>query len=920
MANNGQPMDGLEDLKRMNQLWSRAEQLASSGDLLGGAALAAEGQEIAVAVDDRAGAAAFGVSRGIMLADAGRCSDAQPLLATWLPKLSDSPSLEAAAYMALGSCYARSTDYREAALALVGAARGFERTDQWTPYLRSLVEALEAATLARDDSFDPDRRLWHEANAAAERLVQAEALDRLQRVGPRSKPSLGRFVKRLTSTPAARFNARFDEALATAADGRTVEARMMLSQLIDGISELQPSTPAIRLQLLMLMSSVLGEACVLDGDHSAAFTSTQLAEVIALDNIDQLGGELLAATIKLLSIRTTVHMALGNMADARSLTMRSASVVDRIDIPRQRMDALRAIGIASLPPDDRAFLDQAVALAEQLNDDPLAVDVYFDRAKVEPDPAARLALLDRAISLFPAGLASYADAPIPVEAGATARLAVLEAVRLEALTAVDRGAGAAELDRVRPTATDADPISAMSLMTAACRVGDLEQALLLADAATDGIVNQLDASLGFGQRGAGFGDIEETWTLALETLSRAAVDAPSARRSALRLVEAANRGALNFVHDRGAARAHLVDEAGAPSEMYRQAAMARATPADPTPKILAGLDGRLGVTFVCLEHVPEEHLRGVRLVAGRTEVAAEEAVEVEAFELTGHSLQFLELAPWTSLPSDQVLPAWIELSHQLLGSTLTAALDSGEQISLVVAPGSSVLASVPWAGLHTGRQYVIEAAEVQVTPALSALGGNGVEGPQEEAAGDPVAHALIYGPRLDLGLEDEYEVLSRQSRWTTTRASTDDELSLALRRPGAWKFGHFATHGSGVGRSQELVTESGSRVDVTTAMQYWWPTVTVLAACHVGQMAQAPGQEPLGLPFACLLRGAQHVVGPTVNVESGGTGLLSAAMIGGLAAGQTPVTALASAQRDLLRSRPDVDLNAWAAMQVISLA
>ncbi|MEM7339909.1 MAG: CHAT domain-containing protein [Actinomycetota bacterium] len=915
-------MTALADLDRIEQVRARIDHLADGGDLGAAAALAAEGAEASARLGDHAGTAVFGVSQGILLADDGRFVEAAPLIERWLPEVGDAPSMVAAAHRALARCHQASGDYRPASLAFLDAAIGFKRTEQWVPYLGALVEALESVHRVGEKRLDPDGEIWEEAMATSERMVASEPLARLRAIGPRPGRSVGGLVRRALYNPTERFHVRFDEAQLAANEGRMSEARKWLSQMIEGIPHLSAAGPVRRVHLLMLLSRLLGESCVLDGDYASAFHSTTLGEVIALDNIDDLHDDTLLATISFLSVRATIHQALGNTDDARSLMARCVRTSDRLREPGQRVEAYRAIGIGAVPPDDRLLLDRAVALAPELDGHPLLADVYLDRAKVEPDSSSRLALLDRALVLVPAGVAHYGHDPV-VLAGVQDRVRVVEAMRLEALTAVDPDEGKREFDRMMSTMSASAVVPAALMMLAARRLGDLRRAVPLAVVASSGIADQLDAVLGLGHRSEGFAELEESWTVALDVLSNHDAhgpDHPAARQATLRLVEAANRGALNFVHDRGLSRSRLVDAGGSPDDLYRRAAEARRSPADPGPAILDALRGRVGLTFVVLEHVPEERLRIARVMVGH-EVgeSAGDSLDVESFELTGDALQFVESGVWGSLPTGgSPHPAWVEASRLLLGRTVVGAVDDGVPLSIVVAPGSSALSTVPWAGLHTGRCYLAEVADVQITPALGALGSDRAD--PAEVRPPPVPAALVFGPQLDIELERERDALSRQHRWPTTDASTEADLLLALKRPGIWAFGHFATHGAGLGRDQRLLIENGVHLDVSAAMGLWWPSITMFGACEVGQFGATPGEEPFGLPFACLLRGAEHVIGPVTNVASGGTADLSVAIIAALADGTQPVRAVANAQRWMIANLPDADLNAWAAMQVVSLA
>jgi CHAT domain-containing protein len=94
------------------------------------------------------------------------------------------------------------------------------------------------------------------------------------------------------------------------------------------------------------------------------------------------------------------------------------------------------------------------------------------------------------------------------------------------------------------------------------------------------------------------------------------------------------------------------------------------------------------------------------------------------------------------------------------------------------------------------------------------------------------------------------------------------------------------------------------------------PPMMVLGTCWSNQVRMVVGQEPLGLPTACLLGGAHLVVGALFAVGSRTTSEVLAGFYERLASGQHVSGALCGAQLAVLqRRRPDtVD---WAGLVAI---
>jgi CHAT domain-containing protein len=82
------------------------------------------------------------------------------------------------------------------------------------------------------------------------------------------------------------------------------------------------------------------------------------------------------------------------------------------------------------------------------------------------------------------------------------------------------------------------------------------------------------------------------------------------------------------------------------------------------------------------------------------------------------------------------------------------------------------------------------------------------------------------------------------------------------------------------------------------------PQVVVLAACDVGRSAVRAGDEIMGLSATFLALGTRHIIASVVPVPDAETVPLMIAFHQRLASGETPVSALAEAQRQLGHSHP----------------
>lgn len=255
---------------------------------------------------------------------------------------------------------------------------------------------------------------------------------------------------------------------------------------------------------------------------------------------------------------------------------------------------------------------------------------------------------------------------------------------------------------------------------------------------------------------------------------------------------------------------------------------------------------------------------------------------------------------------------WTSLSQALLPEPLRRALldhPTDSPTWLVIVPDAS-LAALPWCALplDDGRPLAA-AAVIQLVPTLELLA------PPTATGRKPRRHFVMY---TDPAMTDARRtgVLTRLGGvLVADRAQFLDELSGT--EPGG---AYVAAHGEGRGLQQHLMFDSRTPLSAASALAIRWPAWTIFAACLVGRIESTAGEEPLGLPIACLLGGAQTVIGGVLKVNNVTSDDLLTGVLLGLLAGQHPAAALRAAQIRYLaasplgRARPD----RWAGFVCLS--
>jgi hypothetical protein len=265
-------------------------------------------------------------------------------------------------------------------------------------------------------------------------------------------------------------------------------------------------------------------------------------------------------------------------------------------------------------------------------------------------------------------------------------------------------------------------------------------------------------------------------------------------------------------------------------------------------------------------------------------------------------------------------PVWQELARAILPPGLASVLRSlqspeGPAVLLVVPDGP--LSSVPFAGLRLADgSAVVDHAAVVFMPNLLAFSvGEWDSAP----AGDCVVVAHFGPTRFRDAFEsqraDPYFGLAEMK----VRAAPDlDSFVSALTQAPAPRIAVISHHGyTAASRADWYITfEGGGRLSEQDAEHVSWPQTVILGSCSVGNITVRAGDNPVGLPTACLLGGARAVLGGQSQVDNDTT---SAAILARVTLeatdGQHPALALRAAMLDHLVARPadrDMPSAQWA--------
>lgn len=375
----------------------------------------------------------------------------------------------------------------------------------------------------------------------------------------------------------------------------------------------------------------------------------------------------------------------------------------------------------------------------------------------------------------------------------------------------------------------------------------------------------------------------------------------------------------------------------------------------PSPVDLPGLIETLGpryaLDFVELRDTLEESPRlyrtliepGGRLRFDVCTPAAEHRKFLESGRLGGDLARGIARAEEQSRGSREIGPEdaaeappidWRALAKDVLPERLTTEIlsDVAGPVRLLIS-AHSWLSLVPWAALMIDDDglRLVQRAIISQTPILTCL---------SDRLPPPVTgRALIRlvgrdegGVNIDLERQawgfssgtDGIPLHQCDLRPGMEPAVYPGRFDAALSEAAGWQFVHIASHGDGTGFGQCLNVpekagedgagqDSGQTLSAARALGLTWPTSVLMASCHVGQVINANGSEPLSFVMAVLTGGARCVVAGIDRIDDDGTGHMAHDIVRAIRSDDPPSleVALHDAQIAALASGTR-KLNGWA--------
>lgn len=275
---------------------------------------------------------------------------------------------------------------------------------------------------------------------------------------------------------------------------------------------------------------------------------------------------------------------------------------------------------------------------------------------------------------------------------------------------------------------------------------------------------------------------------------------------------------------------------------------------------------------------------------------------------------------------------WRVLAKEILPERLTEEiLGNSEAPTHLLISAHSWLSLVPWAALKIDDDgtRLVERAVISQTPILTCLSGNlpprvegraliQLVGKNEEGVNINLERqAWGFAPGTDGIPPHECDLLSGE-----LPSPHPGRFDAALAEPGRWQFVHVASHGAGKGFDQHLTLagesaegspadQHGYQLSAARALGLKWPESVLMASCHVGQVINDNGAEPLSFVMALLTGGAHCVVAGIDQIDDDGTGLVASHIVREIRRDRVSLeVALRNAQRDALKAH--TPLAGWA--------
>jgi len=244
-------------------------------------------------------------------------------------------------------------------------------------------------------------------------------------------------------------------------------------------------------------------------------------------------------------------------------------------------------------------------------------------------------------------------------------------------------------------------------------------------------------------------------------------------------------------------------------------------------------------------------------------------------------------------PLDQ--QPWAELAEALLPASWWDVLCVGERapINLLVVPDGPI-AGLPLGALPVRNgKPLLYYATVAMTPALSVL----------RPPGEPAHPRTDHNRTAVVHLDDDvslpevayeagrWQVAARHMRVIHTASQTELEDVLTSEEPP--DVVAISVHGHAGG----VRLRGGSTLFTESALLLSWPQTVILGACWIGGVRTQAGSEPYGFPVACLLRGADTVLGGIAPVPDAETARILGEVIESLPRDADVARALRDAQQ-----------------------
>lgn len=245
--------------------------------------------------------------------------------------------------------------------------------------------------------------------------------------------------------------------------------------------------------------------------------------------------------------------------------------------------------------------------------------------------------------------------------------------------------------------------------------------------------------------------------------------------------------------------------------------------------------------------------------------------------------------------------AWWEVLHRLAelvlpGPVQTAWRRAGPDrlLEIILVP-TGALYGFPFAALHLDGLPLLARARLVVTPSLrmsETLADGWIERPV-------TGRVLGYAHPALPGGEEEMVALQAEFGDRFERIHAAHDLVSRLADDPGCDLLSVAAHGAdGTGglRQQLHLADDLNLLAAGIIDELRLAPVTVFGACWLGRMQDVPGADALGLPIACLVKGAASFVGGLYAMHDGASADVLADLYAELAAGATPAEALRRAQ------------------------